>query len=43
MTRAAQTIAYLDDFRLMMWVTLLAAPLILLFRRRAQAPARVPA
>ena len=42
-TRAAQTIAYLDDFRLMMWVTLLAAPLILLFRRRAQAPARVAA
>jgi len=41
-TRAAQTIAYLDDFRLMMWVTLLAAPLILLFRRRALAPAQVP-
>ncbi len=33
-TRQAETIAYLTDFRLMMWVTLLAAPLILLLRVR---------
>jgi DHA2 family multidrug resistance protein len=42
-TRAAQTIAYLDDFRLMMWVTLLAAPMLLLFRRRASVSAPAPA
>ena len=43
LTRAAQTIAYLDDFRLMMWVMLLAAPMLLLFRRRAHATAQAPA
>jgi DHA2 family multidrug resistance protein len=43
-TRAAQTIAYLDDFRLMMWVVLLAAPLLLLFRRSGgQRPVRAAA
>ncbi len=33
LTRQAATIAYLEDFRLMMWVTLLAIPLLLLVRR----------
>ncbi|MBL28532.1 MAG: EmrB/QacA family drug resistance transporter [Rhodospirillaceae bacterium] len=32
-TRQAATIAYLGDFRIMMWVTLLAAPLLLLLRK----------
>jgi DHA2 family multidrug resistance protein len=32
-TRQAATIAYLDDFTVMMWVTLLSAPLLLLLRR----------
>jgi DHA2 family multidrug resistance protein len=31
-TRQAATLAYLQDFRLMMWVTLVALPLILLLR-----------
>ncbi|MDP5239865.1 DHA2 family efflux MFS transporter permease subunit [Uliginosibacterium sp. 31-16] len=31
-TRQAATLAYLQDFRLMMWVTLVAAPLVLLLR-----------
>ncbi|HJU71371.1 MAG TPA: DHA2 family efflux MFS transporter permease subunit [Paucimonas sp.] len=40
-TRQAATLAYLQDFRLMMWVTLAALPLILLLRSPAkQAPAR---
>ena len=34
-TRQAATIAYLDDFRLMMYVMLLAMPLLLLLRRPA--------
>ncbi len=36
-TRQATTIAYVDDYRLLMWVLLLAAPLVLLLRppRRA--------
>ena len=44
-TRQAAAIAYLDDFRLMMWVTILAIPLILLLRRRGggTAPAAVAA
>lgn len=33
LTRQAAVIAYLDDFRLMMWVTLAAIPLLLLLRR----------
>jgi len=38
-TRQAATLAYLQDFRLMMWITLSALPLILLLRpvRRAAA------
>ena len=37
--RQAATLAYLQDFRLMMWITLSALPLILLLRpvRRAAA------
>ena len=33
-TRQASTIAYLNDFTFMMWVTLLVAPLLLLLRTR---------
>jgi len=42
-TRQASTIAYLDDFRLMMYVTLLAIPLILLLRRARGRPAAAAA
>jgi len=38
-TRQAATIAYLNDFRFMMYVTLLALPLILLLRKPRRAPA----
>ena len=31
-------IAYLDDFKLMFWITLCAAPLLLLLRHRPMAP-----
>jgi len=31
-------IAYIDDFWLMMWITLAAAPLALLMRKNAQPP-----
>jgi DHA2 family multidrug resistance protein len=37
-TRQAATLAYLQDFRLMMWVTLCAVPLILLLRNPAKQP-----
>lgn len=37
-TRQAATIAYLNDFTFMMWVTLLSAPLLLLLRK-PRAPA----
>ena len=33
LTRQAQMIAYLDDFKLLMWVTVAALPLILLLRK----------
>ncbi len=33
-TRQAATIAYLNDFTVMMWVTLLAAPLLLLLKKK---------
>ncbi len=36
-TRQAATLAYLQDFRLMMWVTLAAMPLIVLLRPRKAA------
>ena len=39
-TRQAPMIAYLDDFKLMMWVTLAAAPLILLLRKNAKPPSK---
>jgi len=40
-TKQAAMIAYLDDFSMMMWVTILAIPLLLLMRspRRQAAPA----
>ncbi|HVO04654.1 MAG TPA: DHA2 family efflux MFS transporter permease subunit [Candidatus Cybelea sp.] len=37
-TRQAATIAYLNDFQLMMWVTLAAIPLLLLLRRSNRPP-----
>jgi DHA2 family multidrug resistance protein len=36
-TRQAATLAYLQDFRLMMWIALAALPLILLLRPAAPA------
>jgi DHA2 family multidrug resistance protein len=44
-TRQAMTIAFLDDFALMMWITLLAIPLLLLMRpsKRGAAPTAVAA
>ncbi|MDQ7990335.1 MAG: DHA2 family efflux MFS transporter permease subunit [Candidatus Dactylopiibacterium sp.] len=36
-TRQALTLAYLQDFRLMMWITLAAAPLLLLLRPARKA------
>ncbi|MES1151804.1 MAG: DHA2 family efflux MFS transporter permease subunit, partial [Dongia sp.] len=41
-TRQAATIAYLNDFQFMMWVTLAAIPLLVLLRRPGQAPQRGP-
>lgn len=40
-TRQAQTIGYLNDFTFMMWITLLAAPLLLLLRKPQPAAALV--
>ncbi len=40
LTNQAQMIAYLDDFKLLMWVTLAAAPLILLLRKNAKPPSK---
>lgn len=40
-TRQAATLAYLQDFRLMMWITLCAVPLILLLRKPARQPSPV--
>ncbi|MBC6907351.1 MFS transporter [Saccharophagus sp. K07] len=37
-TRQAATLAYLQDFHLMMWITLAAIPLILLLRNPARKP-----
>ena len=37
LTQQAQMVAYLDDFKLLMWVTLAAAPLILLLRKSLRA------
>ncbi len=43
-TRQATTLAYLQDFRLMMWASLAAIPLVVLLRapRRATSPAPAP-
>ena len=40
--RQAAMIAYLDDFKLMMVVTLLAVPLLLLMRVKRRAPDAAP-
>ncbi len=40
-TRQAATLAYLQDFRLMMWVTLCAVPLVFLLRSPRKQPAPV--
>ncbi len=40
--RQAAFIAYLDDFKLMMWITLLAVPLVLLLRSSKPDPAQQP-
>lgn len=42
-TRQAQTIAYIDDFKLMMIVAIIAAPLVLLLRTPRVRPAADPA
>jgi DHA2 family multidrug resistance protein len=42
-TRQAQVIAYADDYVLMMWLTLLALPMLLLMRRPRQAAGGTPA
>ncbi|HWA41899.1 MAG TPA: DHA2 family efflux MFS transporter permease subunit [Hypericibacter adhaerens] len=42
-TRQASAIAYVDDFLLMMWVTLLGAPLLLLLRKPRRSGSSVPA
>jgi DHA2 family multidrug resistance protein len=39
----ATMIAFLDDFKLMMWVTLAALPIVLLLRRPKRQPAKDPA
>lgn len=39
LTRQAATLAYLQDFRLMMWITLSAIPLLLLLRPSGKKPA----
>lgn len=42
-TRQAATIAYLNDFKLMMWVVLAATPLVFLLRKRAPEPQQAAA
>ncbi len=42
-TRQAASIAYIDDFVLMMWVTLCAVPLLVLLRKRKAAGTPAPA
>jgi DHA2 family multidrug resistance protein len=42
-TRQAATIAYLNDFQFMMWVTLAAVPLLIFLRRPARSAAPPPA
>ncbi len=40
--RQAAMIAYLDDFRLMMILTIVALPLVLLLKRPAQKATAIP-
>jgi len=42
-TRQAATIAYLNDFQFMMWVTLAAVPLLIFLRRPARSAGAPPA
>lgn len=42
-SRQAATIAYINDFKLMMWVVMAAAPLVLLLRKKAPVPVPSPA
>jgi MFS transporter, DHA2 family, multidrug resistance protein len=42
-TRQAATIAYLNDFQFMMWVTLAAVPLLMFLRRPARSAGTPPA
>ena len=42
-TRQAATIAYLNDFKLMMWVVLAATPLVFLLRKHAPPPQQAAA
>ncbi|MCB1643764.1 MAG: MFS transporter, partial [Xanthomonadales bacterium] len=42
LTREAATLAYLQDFRLMMWVALAGLPLLLLLRRPAASARPAP-
>jgi DHA2 family multidrug resistance protein len=42
-TRQGAMIAYLDDFKLMMFVTIACLPLLLLLRRRQSTENEVPA
>jgi DHA2 family multidrug resistance protein len=42
-TRQAAMVAYLDDFKLIMWITLAATPLLLLLREARRPPAAAAA
>jgi len=42
-TRQAATIAYINDFSLMMWVVVGAAPMVLLLRKQVAPPPAPPA
>jgi DHA2 family multidrug resistance protein len=42
-TRQAMVLAYLDDFRLLMWLTLVATPLVFFLRARGGAAPASPA
>jgi DHA2 family multidrug resistance protein len=42
-TRQAATIAYLNDFQFMMWVTLAAVPLLIFLRRPPRSAGAAPA
>ena len=42
-TRQAAMVAYVDDFRLIMWIALAAVPLLLLLREARRQPVPTPA